>query len=259
MKNCLCESNRIIIKFKYFKKPIKEKLFKIKNNYKRFFYLCKNCGHMFAKHFFIVEKFYSKQYFELVYRSQKNLEKKFNFISNLPLIKSDNKNRANRIEEFFDFKKKSVLDVGSGSGIFLFEMKKKNWKTIGFEQDARYSNFCKKKLNLKIHTKNLESIKSKYDLITFNKVLEHIVNPVKFLSKFKNKLKSKSYIYIEVPDVVAANKGKNRQEFGLEHFHVFSVSSLDILIEKAGFKTIEINRIQDPSDKYTLYAFAKKK
>jgi len=83
------------------------------------------------------------------------------------------------------------------------------------------------------------------------------VNPVNFLSRFKNNLKDTSYVYIEVPDVVAANKGKNRQEFGLEHFHVFSVSSLDIMINKAGFKTIEINRIQDPSGKYTLFAFAK--
>ena len=66
-------------------------------------------------------------------------------------------------------------------------------------------------------------------------------------------------MYIEVPDVVAAYKGKNRQEFGLEHFHVFSVSSLDIMINKAGFKTNHINRIQDPSGKYTLYAFAQKK
>ena len=65
-------------------------------------------------------------------------------------------------------------------------MKKKKWNTLGFEEDTRYSNFCKKKLNLKIHTKNLESIKSKHDLITFNKVLEHIVNPVNFLSRFKN-------------------------------------------------------------------------
>lgn len=258
MKNCLCGSNQIITKFKYFKKPIKEKPFKIKNNYKRFFYSCKNCNHMFAEHFFKVEKLYSKQYFELVYGSEENLEKKFNFISNLPLIKSDNKNRANRIEEFFNFKKQSVLDVGSGSGIFLFEMKKKKWKTLGFEKDPRYSNFCKKKLNLKIHTKNLESINKKYDLITFNKVLEHILSPIKYLSKFRNKLKSKGYIYIEVPDIFAAFKGKNRQEFGLEHFHVFSISSLDILIEKAGLKTIEINRIQDPSGKFTLYAFAKK-
>ena len=257
MKNCLCGSNKIITKFKYFKKPTQEKPFKINNDYKRFFYLCKNCNHMFAEHFFTVKKFYSKQYFELVYGSPKNLEKKFNFIANLPLAKSDNKNRANRIENFFNFRKKSVLDVGSGSGVFLFEIKKKKWNTLGFEEDTRYSNFCKKKLNLKIHTKNLESIKSKHDLITFNKVLEHIVNPVNFLSRFKNNLKDTSYVYIEVPDVVAANKGKNRQEFGLEHFHVFSVSSLDIMINKAGFKTIEINRIQDPSGKYTLFAFAK--
>ena len=258
MINCICCSKNLKKKFIYLKKPFAEKIFKLSKKYKRYFYLCDNCGHMIAKHFFSVPEMYTKQYFELVYGSLDGLERKVNFILNLPLKKSDNKNRVLRIQKFFNFKKNKVLDIGSGSGVFLSEMKKKGWDCLGLEKDKRYVNFCKKNLKLKIENKNLKNIKKKFDLITFNKVLEHVFKPEKFLSIVKKNLKEEGYVYIEVPDVVAAYKGKNRQEFGLEHFHVFSVSSLDIMINKAGFRTIHIERIQDPSGKYTLYAFAKK-
>ena len=49
-------------------------------------------------------------------------------------------------------------------------------------------------------------------------------------------------MYIEVPDMLAARKGKNRQEFGLEHHHVFSIQSLDGMINKSGLMTLEIKR-----------------
>jgi SAM-dependent methyltransferase len=181
---------------------------------------------MLAQHFFTVDQMYAKQYFELVYGSEIGLAKKFHFITNLPLKKSDNKNRANRIEAFFNYKKLNVLDIGSGSGVFLFEMKKKGWDVTGFERDSRYADFCKKNLNIKIHTKGLSSLNSKFDLITLNKVLEHIERPLNLLSNIKKKLNKNGHVYIEVPDILASRKGKNRQEFGLEHYHVFSIQSL---------------------------------
>jgi SAM-dependent methyltransferase len=258
-KTCICGSKFLKVKFKYVKRPKKEKIFEISSAYKRSFFQCMYCSHMLAQHFFTVDQMYAKQYFELVYGSEIGLAKKFHFITNLPLKKSDNKNRANRIEAFFNYKKLNVLDIGSGSGVFLFEMKKKGWDVTGFERDSRYADFCKKNLNIKIHTKGLSSLNSKFDLITLNKVLEHIERPLNLLSNIKKKLNKNGHVYIEVPDILASRKGKNRQEFGLEHYHVFSIQSLDNMINKSGLVTVEIKRLHDPSDKHTLYAIAKKK
>lgn len=255
---CICGSKYLKIKFKYRKRPEKEKIFEISSAYKRNFYQCTYCNHMIAQHFFTVKQMYAKQYFELVYGSEIGMAKKFNFITNLPLKKSDNKNRANRIEKFFNYKKLNVLDIGSGSGVFLFEMKKKGWDVMGFEKDKRYAEFCKKNLNIKIHTKGLSFLNSKFNLITLNKVLEHTERPVNLLNSIKKKLDKNGYVYIEVPDMLAARKGKNRQEFGLEHHHVFSIQSLDGMINKSGLMTLEIKRLHEPSDKHTLYAIAKK-
>ena len=153
----------------------------------------------------------------------------------------------------------SVLDIGSGRGAFTKYIDK-NITYTGLDLSSKAIKYAQEE-NINVLEQTIESYantnKEIHDVVVAFQVLEHIVSPVNFLSRFKNNLKDTSYIYIEVPDVVAAHKGKNRQEFGLEHFHVFSMSSLDIMINKAGFKTIEINRIQDPSGKYTLFAFAK--
>lgn len=109
-----------------------------------------------------------------------------------------------------------------------------------------------------MYDKSVNLIKKKYDLVTLNKVLEHIKNPINLLKTLKKKLKNKGYLYVEVPDIMASNKGKNRQEFGLEHFHVFSISSLERILTNSGFIVQKIARIHEPSDKYTLYVFAKK-
>ena len=97
--------------------------------------------------------------------------------------------------------------------------------------------------------------KKKYDLITFNKVLEHIEKPNKILKKFSRILKKKGFIYIEVPDVAAAKESSLREEFFIEHHHVFSKLSLANLIKNSDLKIKEIKSIKEPSGKYTLYCF----
>ena len=58
----------------------------------------------------------------------------------------------------------TTLDVGSGIGIFLYEMKKKKWKCNGLEMDERYSFFSKKYLGIKVENKRLQKIKTKKNM-----------------------------------------------------------------------------------------------
>ena len=96
----------------------------------------------------------------------------------------------------------------------------------------------------------------KYNVITLNKVLEHVINPIAMLRKAKKYLRNKGFIYVEVPDAENASKeGKNREEFYIDHFHVFSKLSLTLMCKNAGLQTISVNRINEPSGKFTLFAF----
>ena len=110
----------------YFLIPVdqKRKKFKIKI-IKREYYECKNCKHIFSKLYFDLKDIYNDQYFDYTYTNLKKLQYRFNSVKNLSYAKSDNKNRVKRVNSYFDNKNKlSVLDVGSGMGIFLYEMKK---------------------------------------------------------------------------------------------------------------------------------------
>ena len=63
-------------------------------------------------------------------------------------------------------------------------------------------------------------------------------------------------IYLELPDGTEAVKDTiMREEFFIEHYHAFSMSSICLLIEKAGFTTLRVDRLKEPSGKYTLRAF----
>lgn len=262
--NCKCNYSYCKKIFQYNKRPLGEKKFEIIGPYKRSFHECKLCNHIFAKINFKFKSLYSKKYFDLTYKSKDNLEKKFKSIVKLSKSQSDNKNRVERITNFYLNKKgnssKRVLDVGSGMGIFLHEMKKNKWKTLGIEFDKRYIEFCKKKLGLNIINKNFLKVQSvnKFDLITFNKVLEHIKNPQKFLKHAAKLLKKDGTVYIEVPDANVKIKGKFRNEFCPDHLHLFSDQSLSLLAQRTGLEIIQIKRIIDPSGKFTLFSFLKK-
>ena len=78
------------------------------------------------------------------------------------------------------------------------------------------------------------------------------------LIKARAILKKKGIIYIEVPDILAAKKGKNREEFHIDHLHVFSKKSLLFLAKKTNLNIDLIKSIREPSDKFTIYAFLTK-
>lgn len=262
LMQCDCKKNSLKKLFSYSSRPKKEKKFKIKKKYKREYYECKNCKHIFSKLYFDLKDIYNDQYFDYTYTNLKKLQYRFNSVKNLSYAKSDNKNRVKRVNSYFDNKNKlSVLDVGSGMGIFLYEMKKRNWKCLGVDLDSRYKKFCKDFLNIKILNQKLQNlnIKKKFNLITFNKVLEHLTNPISLLKVSKKFLKEDGIVYLEVPDSKVKNLGKFRDEFCVDHLHIFSIQSVSNMAEKSGFSVNLIKRIIDPSGKYTIFAFLEKK
>lgn len=259
--SCGCKNSKKKKIFTYTKPPLLEQNYSIKDKYLRYFFQCNICGHMFGVHEMNWDpKFYHGQYFKSTYEDEKKLSKRFNFVKKLSLKNSDNKNRVNRINSIIKSKNYKLLDIGSGIGIFLYEMKKKKWNVTGIETDKNFVNFANKKYKLNVNCVDLFKFKNKkkFDLITFNKVLEHVKFPIKMLNFSKNFLKSNGIIYIELPSISAKKNGKNREEFFIEHHQVFSKDSLKYLLNKARLVPILLEDIIEPSGKFTIYCFAKK-
>ena len=97
----------------------------------------------------------------------------------------------------------------------------------------------------------------RFEVITLNKVIEHVENPLKLLRAAAPLLAAGGFLYIEVPDGEAASaEGPGREEFFIEHHHVFSAASLAMTVERAGFTLLSLERLREPSTKFTLRAFA---
>lgn len=265
-----CKKHNLYKYITFKKKPENEIDFGLsKKKYLRYYYKCKVCGHLTAKHKnFFFDKLYDDLYFKSTYVNEIKLEKTFERIQKLPSSKSDNFHRIKRIKKMikkiFNFEKIKILDVGAGTGVFPIKLQNNRYNISVIEPDKTCAKFIRNKSNLKIKVINKKFLKVKkkdlikYNLITFNKVLEHVEEPILFLKKSIKFLKKKNLIYIEVPDASAINdkkEGKYREEFGLGHHHVFSKKSLQNIFAFSKIKLLEIKSIREPSGKYTLFAF----
>ena len=247
------------------KKPIGETDFKIPpEKYYREICKCNNCGVYFNKHLLLNENFYNGYYNNA--NAMGTLKKRFSKIITLPFADSDNKRRVQRIIKFliihnFQLNKCKILDVGSGTGVFLYEMKKKNIQTFCIDPD---NNSVQHALNnIKVDGAYHGTIdnyvsKNKFELITFNKVLEHIKNPIPTLMKAKQFLLANGLIYIELPyaDTIFKDKDiEQRSEFFIEHYTIHNKESIKKIAELADLKILKVNNVIDPSGKHTIYAF----
>ena len=259
-KNC-CEKIRYVKKKILSKKPLSERDFGIKN-YKRVLKRCSNCGHYINIYNFNMNKIYSNNYSEIAYG---DIKKRFNYLIKLK-DKSDNFKRVERVTIFVKKRKLknfSLLDIGSGFGIFPYMLKKKVKAEITtLEPNNKNAEFIKNQLKLKCKKKFFKKnlFKKKFDFITCNRVIEHAKKPTKVILDINNSLNPGGYFYIELPDAASAEKRSivENEEFHLEHYHVFTKKSLRFMLNKNNFKIHEIKNITEKSGKFTVYAFAQK-
>lgn len=259
-----CNKKKFISKFKYNSPPVGEIDFEINpKKYKRKLVSCVECNHWYACHKINLKNLYSGTYNKMIYKNK--LKEKFLKIISLPKRKSDNYSRVKRIIEFkkFNFGKKknlNLLDIGSGLGVFPYKIKKNGINCTSIDPDINSVKHIQKNLKINaIHGNyNYLNFNKKFNIVTLNKVLEHVSNPIKMLKKVKKNLKNLNIVYIEVPDAEKAAKiGKKREEFFIDHLHVFSKRSLELMCIKSGFKILKIQRLKEASGKYTLFCFIK--
>lgn len=259
---CICGLSDFKLVYHYSNPPLGETSYDLRNQeYCRDLVECMHCGHILLLHQYNLASLYSGQYAQTTY--QHKLSEIFYKIINLPESNSDNFGRVDAVirfcKSYFGEKKVSVLDVGSGLCVFLYLLSlKTNWTLFALDPDPIQAQHAEVVCHIQSICSHFESFQpnKKFDLITFNKVLEHVKNPVQMLALAKNHLSKNGLVYIELPDGTEALKDSvMREEFFIEHFHAFSMASTALLVEKAGFTPLFIERLQEPSGKYTLRVF----
>jgi SAM-dependent methyltransferase len=261
---CLCGKEEFKKTFTYKAPPAGEIRFQFSGSaeYFREVIQCETCGHYLSMHAMDASQLYSGDYIESTYGAD-GLKKNFERIQALPPEKSDNVARVRRVVEFMDkisatFKSKRVLDVGSGLGVFLSRMKDAGWNGTGLDTDPRQIKHLQETVGVSGVCAEFKSAKElgRFELITFNKVLEHVLDPVSMLANAKEFLIPGGIVYIELPDgEMAALEGGHREEFFIDHPHIFSLASTAVLAARAGFAVKTLERLREPSTKYTIRAF----
>jgi len=259
-KKCICGSEQFIESFQYKEKPKLENIFSFSKTgtYQRTIYQCCFCSHMLSIHSMGDGGFYEKDYVDSTYKDLAGIKKTFKKIMELPPGKSDNRERCQFVDQFMSKRiKRDLIDIGGGLGVFIAGMKNLGWTCTFLDPDERATAHARTEIGVSaIHGDFFEAKPDRqYSLITFNKVLEHVKDPIAMLKKAKDFLHADGFAYIELPDGEAAiQEGFEREEFFIEHHHIFSAASIAVLANRAGFNLIHLERIREPSSKFTLRA-----
>ena len=195
------------------------------------------------------------------------LREKYDKVMALSADRSDNSGRVARIHGFLAclFGQEPgtsggrVLDIGAGLGVFLSAFLRDGWKGMAIEPDPLAA----------AHLRSLEKFEvvedifrgqpglRNFDLVTLNKVIEHIPEPQDLLGLAGAALAETGVLYVEVPDrETIGRRPVSDNILGSIHAHLHSPESLSRLLSDKGLFPLCVERVFEPSGKISLFAFA---
>jgi SAM-dependent methyltransferase len=136
-----------------------------------------------------------------------------------------------------------LLDVGSGTGAFVNEMKQNGWKVVGLEPDAGARKIA---VEINCELRNIDALfdlpSNSFDAITLWHVLEHIHDLQNYLLQFKKLLRQDGRLIIAVPNYTSADASVYKEYWAAydvpRHLYHFAPLSMKLLIEKNGMEII---------------------
>ena len=178
----------------------------------------------------VLGKYYeSEDYISHTDNKRSLFEKAYHFVKGIAL-----KNKLNLINELQPNKGK-ILDIGAGTGDFLYVAKENGWNTTGIEPSDKAKEIAKNKgVKFVNATTDLEA--HSFDVITMWHVLEHVPDLDFQIKELKRLLKPSGSLIIAVPNF----KSFDAKHYGAFwaaydvpiHFWHFSKKAIQSLFEK---------------------------
>ena len=133
---------------------------------------------------------------------------------------------------------KTILDVGSGGGEFLYLLKLLGHDAHGIEPNRGYAAYALQEYGLAIHLGFVQEAPlpiDTFDMITIWHVLEHLEDPAAVLTRLHAALRPGSTLVVEVPNVEATCQFP-RSTFHEAHLYYLNAVTLRALAGKAGLR-----------------------
>lgn len=160
------------------------------------------------------------------------------------LVKKRAINQKIGLIEYWQSGTGTVLDIGCGTGDFLAEAKKNNWKTVGIEPSSKAKTSAKQKgISLVESYDELED--HYFDVITMWHVLEHVSDLENQIKELKRLVKPTGTIIIAVPNF----KSYDASYYGVfwaaydvpRHLWHFSKTAMEKLFAKQNLKLKKVS------------------
>lgn len=138
---------------------------------------------------------------------------------------------------------KSVLEVGCSTGLMLALFKEKGVQISGVEMSKKTAQVAKERgINIVVGDFLKSKIDQKFDLVVFNHTLEHVADLELFIKKSAKLILTGGFLYIDLPNFGSLSSKILKSYWPLflpdEHLWHFTYRSLEILLQKNGFKPV---------------------
>ncbi|HEX6977516.1 MAG TPA: class I SAM-dependent methyltransferase [Patescibacteria group bacterium] len=150
-------------------------------------------------------------------------------------------------ELIFNGKKKKILDIGAGNGLFLSEFKKRGWESTGVEFSEHAVKEAKN-FGLKLKRGDFLDFKfpkNYFDVVTLNNVLEHLYKPKETLEEISKVLKNNGALIVAVPNLSGVGfRLFGKFWYGIDaprHLYQFNLDTLENMLSMCGFEVRKVN------------------
>jgi SAM-dependent methyltransferase len=179
---------------------------------------------------------------EEYYRKQYRSEYKMAYTPQRKHILRYSRNGLERLSRLLPFtpNRGKLLDIGSGSGEFVYLAKLAGFDVTGLEPHEGYSRYTRETFEVPITSLPLEKADipaESVDVITLHHVLEHLRFPLTSLGIMNRWLKPGGVLMIDVPDIENTSHSPTNR-FHYAHIYNFNHATLKGFLQKAGF-TVE--------------------
>lgn len=149
------------------------------------------------------------------------------------------------VAKYTGLEKGQLLDLGSGTGTFAYNMKKNGWTVTALEPDEQARGVARQTYQMELQDIDgfYELTPGQFDAITLWHVLEHVHDLHGYLQKLKSLLNENGKLFIAVPNYTSADAEKYQDFWAAydvpRHLYHFSPRSLVSLVEKNGMKVVD--------------------
>lgn len=149
------------------------------------------------------------------------------------------------VERLAGKKSGQLLDVGSGTGAFVNEMKQHGWQVTGLEPDTHAATMAKQLYDIELKSINqfYHLPADSFDVITLWHVMEHVHDLAAYVQQLKLLLKKDGKLFIAVPNYTSKDAAIYNEYWAAydvpRHLYHFSPGSMKVLMENNGMKLLQ--------------------